>query len=262
MSAAAHQPQLIVGDPRPGIRLLTLNRPDARNALSTSLLTGIAVALDSVREDDAVRCVVITGGDTVFSAGADIKELAKRTSAAAIVDVRPNLWDRIRKFPKPLIAAVNGYALGGGCELAMLCDITVAGAGAAFGQPEVNLGILPAAGGTQRLVRLAGRQLAMKWVMTGTHIEAREARAAGVVAEVVADDQTLERALALAEVIAEKPPLAVRLAKEVLNAAQDAPLEAGLALEHKACAALLATADFNEGVAAFLEKRRPKFQGR
>ncbi len=241
---------------------MTLNRPDARNALSTSLLREIAVALDSAREDDAARCMVITGGDTVFSAGADIKELAKRTSAAAIVDVRPSLWDRIRKFSKPLIGAVNGYALGGGCELALLCDITVAGAGAAFGQPEINLGIIPAAGATQRLVRLAGRQLAMKWVMTGAIIEAREARAAGAVAEVVADDQTLERALALAEVIAEKPQLAVRLAKEVLNAAQDAPLEVGLALEHKACAALLASADFNEGVTAFLDKRRPKFEGR
>ena len=262
MSAAAQPPQLIADDPRPGVRLFTLNRPDAQNTLSTALLTEIATALDGARDDGAVRCVVFTGSDKVFSAGADIKELGKRTASAAIVDVRPRLWDRIRKFPKPLIAAVNGYALGGGCEFAMLCDITVAGEGATFGQPEVNLGIIPAAGGTQRLVRLAGRQLAMKWVLTGAHIKAQEARAAGVVAEVVADDQTLERALTLAEVIAEKPPLTVRLAKEVLNAAQDAPLEAGLALEHKAYAVLLASADFKEGVAAFLEKRRPKFEGR
>ena len=219
----AEEQDILLSDPFPHVRLIQLNRPRQLNALRARLMQQLQDALSAAAEDEDVRCVVITGGDTVFSAGADIKELAKRTSAAAIVDVRPNLWDRIRKFPKPLIAAVNGYALGGGCELAMLCDITVAGAGAAFGQPEVNLGILPAAGGTQRLVRLAGRQLAMKWVMTGAHIEAREARAAGVVAEVVADDQTLERALALAGVIAEKPPLAVGLAKELLNAAQDAP---------------------------------------
>src|SRR5262249_8022637 len=150
---------------KPGVRLLTLNRPAARNALSNELLGAIATALEVARDDGAVRCVVITGSDKVFAAGADIKELATRDTVGALLDIRPVIWDRIRKSPKPLIAAVLGYALGGGCELAMHADITIAGEGAKFGQPEINLGIIPGAGGTQRLPHLVGQQLAMKLIL-------------------------------------------------------------------------------------------------
>ena len=253
---------LLVTDPAPHVRLLTLNRPDARNALSTALLDDIATALESARDDDAVRAVVLTGGPKIFAAGADIRELAERTAATAITDARVRHWDRIRKFPKPLIAAVAGYALGGGCELAMHADIIVAAASAKFGQPEVNLGILPGAGGTQRLARLAGQQLAMKLCLTGAFIDAGEAKAAGLIAEVHPDDALLDKALELAKTIATKPPVAVRLAKEAVLAARDLPLEAALAFERKAFAALIATEDFREGVNAFLAKRPPNFSGR
>lgn len=239
---------------------LTLNRPDARNALSTALLATIADALDAAANDESVRAVILTGGPKIFAAGADIKELATRDVPASLLDARVGHWTRIRRFPKPLIAAVNGYALGGGCELAMHADIVVAGEDAKFGQPEINLGILPGAGGTQRLARLAGQQIAMKLVLSGEFLDAREAKECGLVAEVAADAQT--RAVDLAVKIAEKAPLAARLAKELVLAARDVPLEAGLAFERKAFATLFATADFKEGVGAFLEKRKPNFAGK
>lgn len=254
--------ELLVSDPRPGIRLLTLNRPTARNALSNELLAAIGDVLDNARDDAAIRCAVLTGSDKVFAAGADIRELAKRDTIGALLDARPALWDRVRRFPKPLLAAVRGYALGGGCELAMHCDIVVAGENAKFGQPEINLGLIPGAGGTQRLPRLVGAQLAMKLILTGEAISAAEAQGAGLVAEVVPDDAATGRALALAGLIAAKPPLAVRLAKEAVLAARDVPLENGLALERKMFSALFATADVREGIAAFLEKRKPEFTGR
>lgn len=250
---------LLLDDPAPHVRRLTLNRPDARNALSTSLLGEIAVALDAAAADDAVRAVVLTGGPKVFAAGADIKELATRDVPGALLDARAGIWARIRRFPKPLIAAVNGYALGGGCELAMHADIVVAGSDAKFGQPEINLGLLPGAGGTQRLARLAGQQLAMKLVLSGEFLDAAEAKQCGLIAEIAADP--LARALELGAKIAEKAPLAARLAKELVLAARDAPLEVGLAFERKAFATLFATADFKEGVGAFLEKRKPIFSG-
>ncbi len=239
---------------------LTLNRPDARNALSTALLATIADALDAAANDESVRAVILTGGPKIFAAGADIKELATRDVPASLLDARVGHWTRIRRFPKPLIAAVNGYALGGGCELAMHADIVVAGEDAKFGQPEINLGILPGAGGTQRLARLAGQQIAMKLVLSGEFLDAREAKECGLAAEVAADAQT--RAVDLAVKIAEKAPLAARLAKELVLAARDVPLEAGLAFERKAFATLFATADFKEGVGAFLEKRKPNFAGK
>lgn len=251
---------LLSDTPSAHVLRLTLNRPEARNALATPLLAAIADALDAATNDETVRAVILTGGPKIFAAGADIKELATRDVPASLLDARVGHWARIRRFPKPLIAAVNGYALGGGCELAMHADIVVAGEDAKFGQPEINLGILPGAGGTQRLARLAGQQIAMKLVLSGEFLDAREAKECGLVAEVAADAQT--RAVDLAVKIAEKAPLAARLAKELVLAARDVPLEAGLAFERKAFATLFATADFKEGVGAFLEKRKPNFAGK
>ena len=253
---------LLISDPKPFVRQLTINRPEVRNALSNAVLDKIATVLEAARDDDAVRAVVLTGGDKVFAAGADLRELSQRNPVTGLTDSRPSHWERIRKFPKPLIAAVNGFALGGGCELSMHCDITIAGAGARFGQPEVNLGIIPGAGGTQRLTRIAGQQIAMKLCLSGELIDAAEAKAVGLVAEVVPDDQTLARAIALAETIASKAPVAVRLAKEAVLNALDMPLEAGLLFERKAFSVVLATQDFKEGTTAFLDKRKPKFEGR
>jgi enoyl-CoA hydratase len=253
---------LLISDPKPFVRQLTINRPEVRNALSNAVLDQIATALEAARDDDAVRAVVLTGSEKVFAAGADLRELSQRNPVTGLTDSRPRHWERIRKFPKPLIAAVNGFALGGGCELSMHCDITIAGAGAKFGQPEVNLGIIPGAGGTQRLARIAGQQIAMKLCLSGEMIDAAEAKAAGLVAEVVPDDQTHARAIALAETIAAKAPVAVRLAKEAVLNALDMPLEAGLLFERKAFSIVLATQDFKEGTTAFLEKRKAKFEGR
>jgi enoyl-CoA hydratase len=254
--------ELLVTDPKPHVRLLTLNRPEVRNALSNALLDLVATTLEAARDDDNVRVVVLTGGDKIFAAGADIRELARRTPVSALTEARPRFYDRIRRFPKPLIAAVNGFALGGGCELSMHCDITIAGDGARFGQPEVNLGILPGAGGTQRLTRIAGQQIAMKLCLSGEIIDAAEAKAVGLVAEVVPADQTIARALALAETIAAKAPVAVRLTKEAVLNALDLPLEVGLAFERKASSIVAATQDFKEGTTAFIEKRKAKFEGR
>ncbi|WP_440995760.1 2,3-dehydroadipyl-CoA hydratase PaaF [Arhodomonas sp. SL1] len=241
---------------------ITLNRPKARNALRTNLLRELAEALDAAAADDDVRAVVLTGGEKVFAAGADIGELAALDLKGVVEDARPGYWQRIAQFPKPLIAAVNGYALGGGCELAMHADIIIAGDDAEFGQPEINLGILPGAGGTQRLIRTVGKPLAMKMVLAGERIDARTALTAGLVAEVTAREATIERAEALAKAIAAKPPMAVRQAKDVLLKAFDTDLTAGLRLERQAFTILAATEDRAEGLSAFMEKRKPQFKGR
>ena len=253
---------ILVEIPRPFVRLITLNRPQQLNALSASLLGGIVDALGLAANDEAVRVVVITGGEKVFAAGADLNEMAAREMATSLFDERSQHWQAIRGFSKPLIAAVNGFALGGGCELAMMADIILAGDSARFGQPEVNLGIMPGAGGTQRLARAVGKSLAMKMILAGEMIDAKTALAAGLVAEVVPHEVTIERALALARTIAAKPPIAVRLAKEAVLKSFDMTLEAGLDFERRAFAILLATEDKREGVAAFLEKRKPEFKGR
>jgi len=252
---------LLHDNPAQGVLRLTLNRPAARNALATALLGQIADTLDAAAGDAAVGAVVLTGGPAIFAAGADIKELAARDTVAALGDARVGHWQRIRRFPKPIVAAVCGLALGGGCELALHADIVVAGAGARFGQPEINLGLLPGAGGTQMLARLAGPQLAMKLVLSGEFIDAAEAKQAGLIAEIVADDLCLARAVELAAKIAAKPALAARMGKELVRAARDVPLEQGLLFERKVFATLFSTADFREGVAAFLEKRAARFTG-
>ena len=252
----------IVDRARGAIWLLTLNRPAARNALTTSLLARLAATLAAAEADEAVRAVVLTGGPDCFAVGADIGELVDKDEAAATADPRVAHWAAIRGFAKPLVAAVNGWCGGGGNELAMACDIVIAGDNASFGQPEINLALLPGAGGTQLLPRLVGRPLAMKMVLAGTPIRATEALAAGLVTELVPAAETITRALELAAKIAEKSPLALRLAKAAVRAAYELPLAEGLALERRSFAQLCGTADKQEGVAAFLEKRKPRFVGR
>ncbi len=257
----SHQ-DILVETPEPGIQVITLNRPEVRNALRTATLQEIAATLDAADNDPEIRACVITGGDKVFAAGADIKEMAGTGAVDMIDDPRQAHRRRIDRFSKPLIAAVNGYALGGGCELAMQADIIIAGEDARFGQPEINLGIIPGAGGTQRLIRTVGRSLAMKMVLSGEMIDAPAALAAGLVAETAPPELTVEKAVELARTIAAKPPLAVRLAKDAMREAFEMPLSAGLDYERKAFTVLAGTEDRKEGLAAFMEKRKPRFKGR
>ncbi len=253
---------LLVAGPEAGVLEIRLDRPDARNALSTPLLRGIVALLQQAAGDDAVRCVVLTGGDKVFAAGADLAEMASKDMQAVLLEERPQLFAAIGRFPKPVVGAVCGYALGGGCELVMHADIIIAGESAQFGQPEINLGIIPGAGGTQRLTHAVGKSLAMKMVLAGELISAREALAAGLVAEVTADDACLARAHELARRIAGKAPLAVRLAKDAVLQSFETPLAAGMVLERRNFVVLAGTDDRNEGVRAFLEKRKPVWKGR
>lgn len=253
---------ILLSSPSDGVLQITLNRPVARNALRTALLAELAQALQHAAQDTQVRVVVLTGNSTVFAAGADIKEMAVLDTVGVLQDVRPHYWRVIATFPKPLLAAVNGFALGGGCELVMHADVVIAGTNAKFGQPEINLGIIPGAGGTQRLIRTVGKSLAMKMVLSGEMIDAATALSAGLVAEVCQPELTLERALTLAKTIAAKPPLAVQLAKETLLKAFETTLETGLNLERKAFTLLAATQDRQEGIQAFMDKRSPHFTGR
>ncbi|GLU40790.1 2,3-dehydroadipyl-CoA hydratase PaaF [Pseudomonas sp. NBRC 100443] len=253
---------LAVQAPEDGVRLITLQRPEALNALNTELLGELAAELDATERDAETRVVVITGSRKAFAAGADIKEMAERDLVGILNDPRVAHWQRITAFAKPLIAAVNGFALGGGCELAMHADILIAGEDARFGQPEINLGIIPGAGGTQRLLRAVGKSLAMQMVLTGEAIDARHALRAGLVSEVTQPEFTVERALQVARVIARKAPLAVRMAKEALLKAQDTDLASGLRFERHAFTLLAGTADREEGIRAFQEKRPARFLGR
>lgn len=253
---------LAVQAPEDGVRLITLQRPEALNALNTELLGELAAELDAAERDAETRVVVLTGSRKAFAAGADIKEMAERDLVGILDDPRVAHWQRITAFAKPLVAAVNGFALGGGCELAMHADILIAGEDARFGQPEINLGIIPGAGGTQRLLRAVGKSLAMQMVLTGEAIDARHALRAGLVSEVTQPELTVERALQVARVIARKAPLAVRMAKEALLKAQDTDLASGLRFERHAFTLLAGTADREEGIRAFQEKRPARFLGR
>lgn len=253
---------ILVDDTHTNVSIIRLNRPEARNALTTELLIQLVSALDRMEADDQVRVVVITGNDHVFAAGADLKEMASLDLIGVLNDPRPALWKRIASFTKPLIAAVNGFALGAGSELMMHADIVIAGDNAQVGQPEINLGIMPGAGGTQRLIRAVGKSVAMKMVLSGEFIGATEAKTLGLVAEVTLPELCLERAITLAQLIATKPPLAVKQAKDVLLHAFETHLDAGLKYERKAFTMLAATDDRNEGIAAFFEKRAPEFKGK
>lgn len=245
-----------------GVAVVRLNRPEARNALSPSLREELAEHFTALAQDDAIRCVVLTGGPEIFAAGADIKAMAEASPSDIMRRASERLWQPIKDFPKPLIAAVNGYALGGGCELAMHADIIIAGEGAQFGQPEIRVGIMPGAGGTQRLTRAVGKFKAMKMLLTGAPIDARAAEAMGLVSEVVADAEVMDTALGLARSIARMPPVAARKIKEAVLAGADQPLDVGLLIERQAFQLLFDTADQTEGMAAFMEKRRPSFTGR
>jgi len=245
-----------------GYAVVTMNRPHVLNALNQATMEALVQALESMERDEQVRCVVITGAGRAFAAGADVNEMAGTTAAGMLAGYRFQQWERIRKMTMPLVAAVNGIALGGGCELAMLCDMIVASETAQFGQPEINLGIMPGAGGTQRLTRAIGKARAMEMVLTGRPISARQAEAFGLVTKVVPAEAVLDEAVALAKEIASKPPVAVRLAKEAVLKAFDTTVEGGLDYERKAFYLLFATEDRTEGIQAFLEKRKPVFKGR
>lgn len=245
-----------------GIALVTLNRPQVLNALSQPLMEQLAATVEGCDRDAAVRCMVLWGGPRVFAAGADVREMADATTADVVKSYRFEQWMRIRRVAKPIVAAVSGYALGGGCELAMLCDIIVASETAQFGQPEIRLGLIPGAGGTQRLTRAVGKSRAMEMVLTGRPLTAQEAHAAGLVSRIVPPEMCLDEAMRVAGEIARQAPIAVRLAKEAVLQAYETPLEAGLAFERRLFHALFSTEDKREGVRAFLEKRRPEFQGR
>lgn len=248
--------------PSPAVGLLRIDRPEARNALSLDVRKSLVRYLGELASDERIRCVVLAGTAKIFAAGADIREMADVGAIDMMRRSVHKLWDSIASFPKPIIAAVNGYALGGGCELAMHADIIIAGQSAEFGQPEVKLGILPGGGGTQRLTRAVGKFRAMRYLLTGDLIDGATAVSIGLASEVVADDEVEQRALELAKKIARRPPLAVQQIKEVVLAGQDLPLTSALKLERKALHLLFASEDKVEGMQAFLEKRKPEFNGR
>jgi enoyl-CoA hydratase/carnithine racemase len=253
---------LVLAEQRGAVGLARLNRPDARNALSPELMEELAALVERWDADPDVRAVVIAGSDEWFAAGADIKAMAQRSFQDTLASPAARFWPRLAAVRTPLIAAVSGFALGGGCELALVCDMIVASESAEFGQPEILLGIVPGGGGTQRLPRVMGKQRAMELVLTGRRIGAAEASELGIVNQVAPARGWLEAALELAEVVAERPPLAVRLAKQAVLAADETPLSAGLDHERRLYELAMATEDRVEGMNAFVEKRKPEFRGR
>lgn len=254
--------QNIVVDAKDGYTVVRINRPKQLNALSRATISELVEALEALDADPSCRCAVITGNDRAFAAGADIGEMIEATPTSLLLDPEFAKWDRFRKIRMPLIAAVSGFALGGGCELAMNCDMIVASETAQFGQPEINLGIMPGAGGTQRLTRAMGKARAMEMILTGAPISAEEALQAGLVNMVVPVELYLGESERLAARIAAKPPIAVRLAKEAVLKAFDTTIEEGVDFERRSFFLLFASADQTEGMRAFLEKRQPRFEGR
>jgi enoyl-CoA hydratase len=244
-----------------GVGAIQIARSDVRNALSLQTMEELVAAAEDYDRDDTVGCIVVHGDERAFAAGADIREMSDADAVTMLDRDQFARWERLRMVKKPMIAAVSGYALGGGCELAMLCDIIVASDTAQFGQPEINIGVMPGAGGTQRLTRAVGKALAMELVLTGGMISARRAYERGLVARVVPVEYYLDEAFALAEDIASKAPIAARLAKESVNRAYSTTLELGLEYERKNFYLLFATEDQKEGMAAFLEKRPPRWRG-
>ena len=245
------------------VLLIRLNRPQALNALNDQLMDELTAALDEAEADDGVRCMVITGSERAFAAGADIKEMASKGYVQTFSeDFITRNWERVTRCRKPVIAAVAGYALGGGCELAMMCDFIVAADNAKFGQPEITLGVSPGAGGTQRLTRFIGKSKAMDMILTGRMMDATEAERSGLVSRVVPADKLLDEALAAAQKIAGLAPLAVMLTKEMVGAAYETTLQQGVRLERRLFQSMFAFHDQKEGMEAFVEKRKPAFEGR
>ena len=244
------------------VALLRLNRPEARNALSPEVMEALAAELERLDPDPEARCIVIAGSDEVFAAGADIKALSERSFAESLRHPSASFWRRVAAVKTPLIAAVSGYALGGGCELALACDMIVAAGSATFGQPEIRLGIIPGGGGTQRLARVMGKQRTMEYVLTGRRFDAPTAHELGIVNVVAEDGQWLEAAMELARTVAERPPIAVRLAKQAVLTAEETGLSSGLENERRLYELAMATEDRVEGMHAFLDKREPRFEGK
>ena len=245
------------------IATVQLNRPEALNALSEELMDELVTSLEALDSEPEIRCIILTGNEKAFAAGADIKKsFVEATAASMLEQDLTTKWERVRRIRKPIIAAVSGYCLGGGCELAMTCDIIVASETAQFGQPEVNLGIIPGAGGTQRLARAVGKYRAMEIILTGRRVNAAEAKAIGLAAQVYPAASYLDDAKMLARTIAEKPPIAVRLATEAIDLAFNSTLDAGLEFERKAFYLLFSTEDKKEGVDAFMNKRKAVFKGK
>jgi enoyl-CoA hydratase len=239
-----------------------INRPKAMNALNTPTIREVVTALEAFDADDGVGCMVITGDERAFAAGADIKQMATASVVEMLHMPFLDYWDRLQSIRKPIIAAVSGWCLGGGCELAMACDMIVASESAKFGQPEITIGVIPGAGGTQRLTRAVGKAVAMEMVLNNRHLTAEEAQRFGLVNRVVPVERYLEEALRLADEIAARAPVAVRLGKEAVNRAFEMPLNEGLLTERRLFAMLFATGDQKEGMAAFIEKRPPTWQGK
>ncbi len=248
--------------PLPGIGAIKLNRPNVLNALSLQTMIELVQAFEAYDNDPAIRCIVLHGNEKAFAAGADITEMSDADAIEMLRRDQFSRWERIRLTRTPVIAAVSGFALGGGCELAMVCDMIVASDTAQFGQPEINIGVMPGAGGTQRLTRAVGKALAMEMVLTGRMISARQALQAGLVNRVVPTEVYLDEAMALAQDVAAKAPVAARLAKESVLKAFSTTLEGGMEFERKNFYMLFATEDQKEGMKAFVEKRKPEWKGK
>ncbi len=253
---------VVIDHPAPGVGVVKLNRPRTFNSLTGPMMQEVMDALEAMDADEAIRCMVLTGTDRVFAAGADIKEMAQATPVEMIRKAFIGRWERLTRLHKPVIAAVSGYALGGGCELALACDMIVASETAVFGQPEINLGVMPGAGGTQRLARTIGKALTMEMCLNDRRLTAAEAERFGLVNHVYPVGSYLDQAVTLAEQIAARAPLAVQLIKAAVDEAFETSLSAGLAFERGSFYTLFSTQDQKEGMAAFLEKRQPEWQGK
>ncbi len=252
----------IIAEIRGNVALITLNRPSALNALNGALIAELSAALDGYETNDDVACIVITGSEKAFAAGADIKEMVDKVYIDAYRDDFLGSWDRISRCRKPVIAAVAGYALGGGCEMAMMCDFIIAADSAKFGQPEIQIGVMPGAGGSQRLTRFVGKAKAMDMCLTGRMMDAKEAERSGLVSRIVEADDLIEETMKIAEKIAEFSPTAVMMTKECVNRAYETTMAEGVRFERRLFHSMFGTEDQREGMTAFIEKRSPNFKGR
>jgi enoyl-CoA hydratase len=254
--------ETIILEKKGKVGLVTLNRPDALNALNSEVIGELGEALDELEADPKIGCIVITGSERAFAAGADIKEMQSKTFVEVYVEDFLSAWGRVERCRTPVIAAVAGYALGGGCELAMMCDFILAADTAVFGQPEINLGVMPGAGGTQRLTRFVGKSKAMEMCLTGRRMDAEEAERSGLVSRVVPANELLDEAIRVADAIASNSAPAVMMTKESINRAYETTLAEGVRFERRAFFALFATEDQKEGMQAFIDKREPNFKNK